>query len=109
MAWTIPRIKAANRAAGFHWFDEDTLAFFDSRVEDAVYEGPGGVFFVSSEQFHGSDGDSGPRRWTVRRFDPETADIETVGPFNVLDRDAAREAARQLASGTMTPRDIVAE
>ena len=106
--WSMDQIRASNRAVGHHWFDPDTLAFFDSEVEEAVYEGPSGVFFVSSEQFH-NGAYSRPRRWTVRQFDPESGHINTAGPFNKLDRDVAKEHASKFASGAMKPEEIVAE
>lgn len=42
---------------GNHFFDRDTLRFFDSKIGDDLY---GGRVFVTSEK----DGTS-PRRWTV--------------------------------------------
>lgn len=96
--WTITEIKQANRAAGNHYFEPATMRFFDSRVERRVYSGNGGVYFVTSEQFHGSQG-TAPRRWTVRQFHPETGDIDTCGEFNVMDRETAMDTARKLAKG----------
>lgn len=87
-------IKYANRTAGHYYFERSTMRFFNSRVLSRVYEGPGGVYFVTSEQFHGSSGVSKPRRYTVRKFHPDTADISTFGPFNELSRDRAMRAAR---------------
>ena len=74
---TITEIKKANRNAGQYWFSKDTLRFFDSRVEPKVY---GGRLFISSEQFHGSDGYSDPRKYTIRLCDDE-GHIQTVGDF----------------------------
>lgn len=96
--WTIADIKAANRAIGGHFFDRDTIRFFASRVLDTVYEGPGGVFFVTSEQFRGST-HTEPRNYTVRKFDPETGSVDTMSGFNNLTKGKAQRAARDAAAG----------
>lgn len=77
MKWTIASIRAANRAAGGHWFDRQTMKHFGSRVLGYVYQGAGGVYFVSSERnrYDPSEG----VRYTVRRFDPVDADVYTAG------------------------------
>ena len=93
--WTITAIKQANRDAGNHWFEPATLRFFRSRVLPTVYQGPGGIYFVSSEQFN----DASPRRYTVRTFDPTTGEVDTFGEFNELGRASAVTLAKLLASG----------
>lgn len=98
MAWTVETIKAKNREAGQHFFDGDTMRFFRSRVEREVFEGPGGVFLVTSEQFVMGE-DTRPREWTVRRFDPETGGVATVEGANDLTRASALRCARELADG----------
>ena len=95
--YTIRDIKRMNKNSGLHWFSPDTMRFFRSRVGDKVYQGNGGVYFISSEQFVGSDGRSGERMYTVRKFDPVTASIDTVGDFNKLTYQQARYAASKLA------------
>lgn len=87
--WDISDIERANYNAGFHWFDASTTRFFRSRVLKTVYQGKGGVFFVSSEK-----GPHGERRFTIRKFNPMTADISTFGPFNELSRDRAQRLAK---------------
>jgi len=47
----IDEIKRRNADAGRFFFSKDTLSFFQSRVNSEVYEGPGGVFFVTSERY----------------------------------------------------------
>ena len=97
---TIADIKQANRDAGQHYFDRSTMRFFDSKVETQVYEGPGGVYFVTSEQFHGSQG-SNPRKWTVRQFNPENGHCWTPSEiqFNTMNRLEAKQTAARLAKG----------
>lgn len=86
---SISAIKAAAHAAGSHWFDKSSMRFFRSRILPKIYTGKGGIFFVSSEE-----GPSGGRRYSVRQFDPETADIDTFGPFNEMSRERAMRLAR---------------
>lgn len=97
---TIADIKQSNRDAGDHFFDRAAMRFFDSRVESAPYKGPGGVYFITSEQFHGSAGYSEPRKFTIRKFNTSTGDVCTAGEYNKLRTiEDARAMARQLAKG----------
>lgn len=88
-------IKQANRDAGFHFFDRDTMRFFDSRILSQVYSGPGGVFFVTSER-----GPAGPRGYTVRQR-LENGDVTTAQgcPINKWDKIRAQRVAHKLAQG----------
>ncbi len=97
--WTMAAIKEANAAVGGHWFSRGALHFFSSRLPKSVHQGPGGVYFVTSEQFLPSRGDPAPRRYTVREFDPVTGNVDTVGDFNVLPRERANHYARMCAAG----------
>lgn len=94
--WSIGDIKAKNRAEGWHFFDRDTLRFFNSIVHDEVYAGPGGVFFVTSEKPK-----DGVRRYSVRQFDQESGRCFTPRDFENFRKyetaDAAHAAARSLA------------
>lgn len=91
------QIKSAAKAAGSHYFDRSTMRFFRSRVLPTVFHGPGGCYFVTSEQFTSST-TTAPRRYTVRKFDVQTANIDTVGQFNTLTRYQALKQARELAA-----------
>ena len=91
--WNMDEIKRASRIAGSHWFDAGSMRFFRSRILDTVYQGGGGVYFVSSEQFEGSSGRA-PRMFSIRKFNPLTADISTFGPFNEMARERAKRLAR---------------
>jgi hypothetical protein len=73
----LGEVKRANKERGGFWFSKDTLAYFDSHLESKLI---GGQYFVTSEQFHGSDG-SDPRRFTIREVLNEQAEIGTVGEF----------------------------
>lgn len=99
---TIETIKAANEAIGHHFFEPDTMRFFKSRILAEVYEGPGGVYFVSSER-----PPVGPREYRVRRANPDgtISTMSTGLPLldNALEDRAfasatwAESRARQLA------------
>lgn len=69
---TVSQIKAANRAAGQHWFSPSTTAFFKSRVESGVINGR---YFVTSEC-----GPDQVRAFTIREADADGS-INTVGEF----------------------------
>jgi hypothetical protein len=87
-------LELSNRQHGHHWFDKDTKRFFSSRTGAYAYRGPGGTFFVSSEQ-----GPSGPRAYTVRQA-LENGAIETIGAFQgYRSRSGADRRARALAAG----------
>lgn len=104
-------IKAQADRMGSHWFSQSTMRFFRSRVAQYgygtvdPYEQPNEarVFFVSSEQFQGSDGRRAPRAYTVRVMDWATGNVGTVGEFQAYgSRGSADRAARKLASGAAT-------
>ena len=71
---TIDDIKTANKVRHHHFFDPETIRFFNSRTLPEVYSGPGGVFFVTSEKMS----DDSPRLYTVRHFYPDTGSITTA-------------------------------
>jgi hypothetical protein len=97
--WTIEAIREADSRAGRHFFSPDTMRFFRSRVLPTVFQGPGGVYFITSEQFVGSDGVSKPRKYTVRNFTSDPVDIRTVSDFNQTSKKQAQTIAAVLAAG----------
>lgn len=99
MWWTMDKIKLENAQAGKFFFSKGAMRFFASRVSDAVYQGDGGVFFVTSEQFRSHEY-TARRMYTVHQFNPETKDVSTVGEFQAYkSRTAAHEAAKRAAKG----------
>lgn len=92
---TIQEIEQANKAAGQLWFSSGAVRYFASGIDLEVYEGPGGVFFVSSEKALRE-----PRAYTVRQFHPDTGRVSTVGEFNVWTRKGAHQQAKQAAAKT---------
>lgn len=93
---TIEQIKRANANAGQHFFCASALRFFKSRVNDQVFSGPGGVFFVTSERY---DWDS-PRLYTVRQAMPN-GHIETPDEFQQYGNMRAAKRAALKASQTV--------
>jgi len=73
---SIAAIKAANSAAGQHFFDPGAMRFFKSKVDTFIF---GERFFVTSEQ-----GPNDVRRYSVReaKFD---GSIDTIGEFQAYD------------------------
>ncbi|GAB3843207.1 DUF7447 family protein [Hymenobacter jeollabukensis] len=90
--YDLALIKAANHKHGGHFFSPGALRFFRSRVSEKVHQGPGGIYFVTSEQFD----ERSPRLYTVRRFCPTSRGVDTVGEFqqHATSRQAHAEAAR---------------
>lgn len=98
--YTIEDIRTANFKADGHFFDHSTMKFFSSRILPKVYQGKGGYYFITSEQFTPSSGFPESRKFTVRRFRPEAdASIDTVGGFNDLSRRDAMRIAARLSAG----------
>lgn len=62
-----------------HWFDKDTMRFFNCRLNDNLYFNinNGLIYFVSSEKFDYKS----PRLYTVRSYNPIDGYIDTVGEF----------------------------
>ena len=91
---TILSIRKEMMENGSHWWDDDTLAFFLSKVGSYVYQGAGGIYFLSSEQPPG-----GERNWTVRKYDPVMFRISNASAFCELSESRAKELAKELAKG----------
>ena len=70
---TIDEIIDRNKQAGNSFFDSAQMHQWHSRVSSIVHEGPGGIFFVTSEPQY-----DGVRRRSVRRFVPETGAVKTT-------------------------------
>ena len=97
--FTIDSIKARNAREGFFFFEPETLRFFRSHIGETVYQGPGGVFFWTSEQQEYSDCTNEPRKYTVRQFHRLTGRVTTPGTFqdHATEIDAVRDACKRAA------------
>lgn len=95
--WTVNDIKAASRAAGWHWFDPGSMRMFGTVVDRKVYHGENGIFFVTKDDdCHGKPG------YTVRQFEPAEYRIDTIG--ELCDYGSLREArlaAKHAAGGKL--------
>lgn len=92
---SMTQVKEAQRRAGFHFFERDTMSFFRSRVESPLI---GGRLFVTSEQFVDSRGNKADRRYTIREVQ-EDASIDTVGKFQEYDTKRQAIAAAKKMVG----------
>jgi hypothetical protein len=93
-SYTINTIQQEMNDSGSHWWDRDTMRSFRCRVGDQVYQGPGGIYFVTSEK---GPYDGAKRRYTVRQYMPGRKSVETVGEFCAMTRDQAHRMAGKLA------------
>ena len=95
--WNITEVRHIEAQAKGSFFSAGAKRFFRSRILPTVYQGPGGMFFLTSEQFD----DNSPRLYTVRQYflEWERREVKTVGDFNTMTKaQAIREAKRLAAS-----------
>ena len=82
---TMQDVMKLNRSIGHHFFDEDTMRFFNSRIETDLLNDK---FFVTSEQ-----GPHVARAFTVRRVnDDGTIGSIGAGFMGYVTRDEAIQA-----------------
>ena len=99
--WTMQTIEKAVTGAGGYFFCEETKGYFKTKTSGKIHQGPGGVYFVSSERNTGPFCEKGERLFTVRQFDPGwPARVRTLGIFQEFkSRSGAHSAARRAAKG----------
>jgi hypothetical protein len=96
--WTISQIMAANKRNGYHFFEPGAMRFFNSHVMRYVYNGKGGVYFITSEQFDWNS----PRLYTIRQFHPETGNVDTASEFQEFRTlEDARTRTKELARAVL--------
>ena len=76
--YTIKDVIRLNKGAGFYFFDKDTMRFWNSKVESKLISN---MFVTSEDNF-----DRTKKLYTVRGFDPETYEVETVGDFQAFEK-----------------------
>jgi hypothetical protein len=93
---TLDQVKRAAIGAGSHWFDTDSMRYFNSRLGQTVYPIPGGALFISSERFDYNS----PRAYSVRSCTWNGC-IDTVGEFQqyATSTSAHSAASRLVKSG----------
>ena len=70
---TVSDIRCAHINFGGHFFDRDSMRYFNSRILDGVI---GGRYFITSEKYREE-----PRRYTIREITYPDRDIVTRGEF----------------------------
>ncbi len=86
----LREVLDANDAAGQHFFDADTMEFFNSKLESDLIDGR---FFITSERFDFNT----PKQYTIRAAQDDGA-IVTLGDFGQYETlDDARDV---LAGGS---------
>ncbi len=93
-------IKERAKKGSPHWFDEDSMRFFSSRVTNLMWKKGDDIYFVSSEQ-NKSHGDFGgtPRAYTVRIVGTD-GDINDIGGFQAYETvNQARHAIQDIIEG----------
>ncbi len=78
-------VREANEKLGRYFFSEDTMSFFNSKVESDLF---GGTYFVTSERMKRSM----PKLYTIRMVHPD-GDITTKGDFQAYRSVEDAEAA----------------
>lgn len=61
----------------YHFFDDDTMQFFGSKIESDLYNDK--YFITSEKNFDGTK-----RLFTVRKYDWETAQVEDIPKFQAF-------------------------
>ena len=91
-------IDAYKPGVGRHWFDDDTMRCFGTRLSGSAFKGAGGTYFVTSDKHPAGNG-RWVRRWSVRQF-VGVGEIETLGEFGGYRNGAsAKRAAIRAAKG----------
>jgi len=92
---SVSDVKECAKVCSSHFFEKDTMRFFNSRIGDsAYYDGRGGAYFTTSEK-----GPDGRRGYSVRHYNPERCGVDTVGKFQGYhSMAAAQTAAKRMAS-----------
>ncbi len=90
---TIQEIKSHTNG---HFFDAGSTRFFNSRYPQTGIRKGDKAYFITSEQFIGSEGHHAPRLYTIRQLDYKTGDVDTVGDFNKLTKSQAQTALKNL-------------
>jgi hypothetical protein len=97
--YTFTEMKEIQKEKNLHWFDKGAMRFFNTVLETQ----PNMVnIFITSEKQE----DWHKRKYTLRWFNEETGNVETLGHFmEYTTIDAARAARRRF---TATKRDLMA-
>jgi hypothetical protein len=111
--YSIDDLRKAADDLGSHYFEPETMRFFNSRVLEGIYrpsiaESPRCGLFITSERF-----ESDPRRYSIRRFTithatrsgdgmpVDVIEFDTIGGFQAYGtaETAKRHARKLIESG----------
>ena len=76
------QLKRIAKDNGSHFFDKDSMRFFQSRIHDVVY---GGCVFVTSEKMRPSRWTPNPQRLYTVRYMDNKGNAHTIGEFQGFD------------------------
>lgn len=91
---TIADVKQANKDAGYYFFSRDTMRFFGTRIESALYKNN---TFITSD-YTGFERNN--RAYSVREFHSETGIVNTAKFSNgqsTFNKFSTIESAREFA------------
>ena len=71
---TLIEFKEFNKEQGYHYFEPDTMRFFDSKIE----QWDSTDYFVTSEK---TGFESTNRKYSIRKANFETGNVKTIGTF----------------------------
>lgn len=96
MRYSIQIIKRINRENGRFFFSPAAMHFFNFKIHNEVYQGSGGVYFISSIKF----AEHTPRVYSVKKFNPDNGECRTVKNYcGYTNIEEAINKARKLAKG----------
>ncbi len=90
---SISEIRSKARG---HFFDPGSMRFFNSRYPQTGYRKGDKAYFITSEQFIGSNGYAAPRMYTIRVIDFTTGDVKSEGQFNEMTKAQAQTTLRHI-------------
>ncbi|MCJ7768018.1 hypothetical protein MUP79_06475 [Candidatus Bathyarchaeota archaeon] len=103
----ISLMQSINRAHGSHFFDKGALRFFDGKIESSGFKHGDTVLFVTSEQFHWSEG-SQPRKYSVREMNLKDGSVETVAGFQAFGtKQDAQRIIKLMLEGMPAPKEDI--
>lgn len=91
--YSITEMKEMHKAVGGEWFNKMSMRFFSTKIEAQPNKNN---IFITSEIVNEFEKDC-QRKYTLRRFNPTTCHIETIGEFfQYSTRAEAMEARKAL-------------
>ena len=89
MFTNMTEVKKANKEKGGHFFDKNTLRFFNSRIESSLLKNK---YFITSEWY----GEGFKRLYTIREA-LKDGSIKTIGKFQEhKTKELAKEAIKKI-------------